>query len=65
MGKSRNGLVRRVLVEDKKQVTLTEHIKQESIQEAIFDYIHQKWFFLQKQRQPAMGPRKDCLGTTQ
>jgi hypothetical protein len=47
MGKPRAGLVRRVLVENKDQEgTLTENTTQESLQQAFFDNIHQKRFFL-------------------
>ena len=47
MGKPRGGSVRRVLVEDENQEgVLTENITQETIQEAIFDNIHRKRFFL-------------------
>jgi hypothetical protein len=47
MGKPRAGSVRRVLVENGDQEgTLTENTTQESVQQAIFDNIHQKQFFL-------------------
>jgi hypothetical protein len=47
MGKPRAGSVRRVLVENGDQEgTLTENTTQESVQQAIFDNIHQKRFFL-------------------
>jgi hypothetical protein len=47
MGKQRSGLVRRVLVENGDQEgTLTENITQKSVQQAIFNNIHQKRFFL-------------------
>jgi hypothetical protein len=40
MGKARNGSVRRVLVENEEEGTLTEHITQELAKEAIFNNIH-------------------------
>ncbi len=47
MGKPRAGAVRRVLMENKDQVgTLIENTTQESVQQAIFDNIRQKRFFL-------------------
>jgi hypothetical protein len=47
MGKPRAGSVRRVLVENGDQEgTLTENTTQESVQQAIFDNIHRKRFFL-------------------
>jgi hypothetical protein len=46
MGKARSGLVRKVLIEDEDSGTLTEHATQESVQQAIFDNIHRKWFYL-------------------
>jgi hypothetical protein len=56
MGKPRNGSVRQVLVEDKEQGTLTEHIMQESVQEGIFDNIHWKLFFLAEAVPACNGP---------
>jgi hypothetical protein len=48
-GKPRTGSVRRVLVENGDQEgTLTENTTQESVQQAIFDNIHRKQFFLAK-----------------
>jgi hypothetical protein len=47
MGKLRTGSVRRVLVENGDQEgMLTENTTQESVQQAIFDNIHRKQFFL-------------------
>jgi hypothetical protein len=46
MRKPPGGSVRRVLVEDEEQGTLTGHLTQELVQKAIFHNIHQKWFFL-------------------
>jgi hypothetical protein len=47
MGKPHAGSVRRVLVENEDQErTLTENTTQESVQQAIFDNIHRKRFFL-------------------
>ena len=47
MGKARGGSVRRVLTENgDKEGTLSEHLTQGSVQEAIFTNIHRKRFFL-------------------
>jgi hypothetical protein len=47
MGKPRAGSVRRVLVENKDQKgALTKNTTQESVQQAIFENIHRKRFFL-------------------
>jgi hypothetical protein len=47
MGKGRGGSVRRVLTENGgEEGTLSEHLTQESVQEAIFTNIHRKRFFL-------------------
>ncbi len=46
MGKALNGLVRRVLLENKEEGKLNEYITQESVEEVIFNNIHRKWFFL-------------------
>jgi hypothetical protein len=47
MGKLHSSSIRRVLVENKDQEgTLTENTTQESVQQAIFDNIHQNRFFL-------------------
>ena len=46
-GKARGGSVHRVLVDSGDQSgTLTENVTQESVQEAIFNNIHRKLFFL-------------------
>ncbi len=46
MGKARSGSVQKVLIEDEDIGTLTEHATQESVQQAIFDNIHRKRFYL-------------------
>ena len=46
MGKARNGSVRRVLVGNEEEGTLIEHATQEMIEDAIFNNIHRKRFFL-------------------
>lgn len=46
MGKARNGSVRRVLVGNEEEGTLIEHATQETIEDAIFNNIHRKRFFL-------------------
>lgn len=46
MGKPRSGSVWQVLVENDKNETLTEHVTQESVQEAVFNNIHRKRFYL-------------------
>jgi hypothetical protein len=47
MGKARGGSVRRVLVDSGDQSgLLTENVTQETVQEAIFNNIHRKRFFL-------------------
>jgi hypothetical protein len=62
MGKPRNGRARWVLVEDEEQGTLTEHITQESVQEAIFDNIHRKWLFLAEAAPACNGPLQGLFG---
>jgi hypothetical protein len=62
MGKSCNGLVRCVLVEDKQNMTLTEHVTQESVQEAIFNNIHCKRFFLAEAAPACNGPLQGLFG---
>jgi len=42
MGKARNGSVWRVLVENEEEGSLVKHVTRESIEEAIFNNIHQK-----------------------
>ncbi len=46
MGKVHSGSVQKLLVEDKDSRTLMEHVTQQSVQQAIFENIHQKWFYL-------------------
>ena len=48
MGKARSGSVRKVLIEDEDSGTLTEQATQESVQQAIFDNIHRKRFYLEE-----------------
>jgi hypothetical protein len=62
MGKPRNGSVRQVLVEDEEQGTLTEHITQESVQEAIFDNIHRKRFSLAEAAPTCNWPLQGLFG---
>ncbi len=42
MGKVRSGSVRKVIIENEESGTLTEHVTQELVQQAIFDNIHHK-----------------------
>ncbi len=46
MGKARSRSVRKVLIKNKESGTLTKHVTQEVVQQAIFDNIHRKQFFL-------------------
>jgi len=46
MGKVQSGFVRKVLIENEESGTLMEHVTQEAVQQAIFDNIHRKQFFL-------------------
>jgi hypothetical protein len=62
MGKPRSGSVRRVLVEDDKNGILTEHVTQESVQEAIFNNIHQKQFYLAENRPACIGRLRGLFG---
>ena len=62
MGKARNGSVRRVLVENEEEGTLTEHITQESIEEAIFNNIHQKRFSLAEVAPACNGRLRGLFG---
>jgi hypothetical protein len=62
MDKPRNSLVRQVLVEDEEQGTLTELITQESVQEAIFDNIHQKQFSLAEAAPTCNWPLQGLFG---
>jgi hypothetical protein len=62
MGKARNGSMRRVLVENEEEGTLTEHITQESVEEAIFNNIHRKRFFLAKAVPACNGRLGGLLG---
>jgi hypothetical protein len=63
MGKPRGGSVSRVLVEDENQEgVLTEDITQETIQEAIFNNIHRKRFFLAEDAPICSGPLRGQFG---
>ncbi len=63
MGKPRGGSVCRVLMEDENQEgVLTENIIQETIQEAIFDNIHRKRFFLVEDTPICSGPLRGQFG---
>ncbi len=62
MGKSRSSSVRHVLVEDKEQGTLTEHLTQELVQKAIFNNIHWKRFFLAEAAPACNGPLQELFG---
>ncbi len=55
-------MVIQVLVEDEEQGTLTEHITQESVQEAFFDNIHRKRFFLAEAAPAYNGPLQGLFG---
>jgi hypothetical protein len=56
MCQSCNGSVQRLLVEEEQNRTLMEHIIQELVQEAIFDNIHHKRFFLAEAATACNGP---------
>ncbi len=63
MGKAHGGLVRRVLVESGDQVgTLIKNVTQESVQEAIFNNIHWKRFFLAKAAPICSGNLRGSFG---
>jgi hypothetical protein len=62
MGKSRNGSVRRVLVENDKEGTLTEHTTQASVEEAIFNNIHRKRFTLAEAAPACNGRLRGLFG---
>jgi hypothetical protein len=62
MGKPRSFSVQRVLVENEEHGTLTEYLTQESVQEAIFDNIHRKWFFLAEAAPACNGPLHSLFG---
>jgi hypothetical protein len=62
MGKPRSGSVRRVLVEDEELDTLIEHLTQELVQEAIFNNIHWKQFFLAEASPACNGPLRGLFG---
>jgi hypothetical protein len=62
MGKLRSGSVRQVLVEDKEQGTLTEHLTQELVQKAIFDNIHRKRLFLAEAAPACNGLLRGLFG---
>ena len=62
MGKARSGSVRKVLVEDEDSGTLTEHVTQESVQQAIFENIHRKRFFLAEAAPACNGRLRGLFG---
>jgi hypothetical protein len=62
MGKARNGSVRRVLVENEDESTLVEHVTRESIEEAIFNNIHRKRFFLAEAAPACNGRLRGLFG---
>jgi hypothetical protein len=62
MGKARSGLVRKVLIKNEDSGTLTEHATQESVQQAIFDNIHCKWFYLTEAAPACNGQLRRLFG---
>ena len=62
MGKSRSGSVRKVLIEDEENGTVTEHVTQETVQQAIFDNIHRKRFFLAEAAPACNGRLRGLFG---
>ena len=57
------GSVRQVLVENEDQEgTLTKHVTQDMVQEAIFDNIHCKRFFLAEMAPICSGSLRDSFG---
>ena len=62
MGKARNGSVRRVLVENEEEGSLVEHVTRESIEEAIFNNIHRKRFFLAEAAPACNGRLRGLFG---
>ena len=62
MGKARSWSVRRVLIEDEDTGTLSEHATQESVQQAIFDNIHRKHFYLAEAAPACNGQLRGMFG---
>jgi hypothetical protein len=62
MGKVHSGSVRKVLIKDKDSGTLTEHATQESVQQAIFDNIHCKRFYLAEAAPACNGRLRGLFG---
>jgi hypothetical protein len=62
MGKACSGSVRKVLIKDKDSGTLTEHATQESVQQAIFDNIHRKRFYLAEAAPACNGRLRGLFG---
>ncbi len=62
MGKPWNGSVRGILVEDMEQGTLIKHTTQETVQEAFFDNIHWRSFFLPEAVPACNGPLQGLFG---
>jgi hypothetical protein len=62
MGKARSGSVRKVLIKDEDSGTLTEHAMQESVQQAIFDNIHRKRFYLAEAAPACNGQLRRLFG---
>ncbi len=62
MGKARSGSVRKVLIEDKENGTVTEYVTQETVQQAIFDSIHRKRFYLAEVAPACNGQLRGLFG---
>jgi hypothetical protein len=62
MGKACSGSVRKVSIENKESGTLTEHVTQELVQQAIFDNIHRKQFFLAEAALACNGQLRGLFG---
>jgi hypothetical protein len=63
MGKARNGSVRRVLVEDDgAEGTLLEFVTKEAVEEAIFNNIHRKQFYLAETAPACNGRLRGLFG---
>jgi hypothetical protein len=62
MGKARNGSVRRVLVEDDAEGTLMEFTTKEAVEEAIFNNIHRKRFYLAETAPACNGRLRGLFG---
>jgi hypothetical protein len=62
MGKARSGSVWKVLIEDKENGTVTEYVTQETVQQAIFDNIHRKRFYLAEATPACNGQLRGLFG---